>query len=224
MQGFTRASLRTGVTVAGCEPTVCELVNCLYDRLGAGMPHKTPACRAGTDGVHITPWTKTWRNLELRVEEPCRLTSTVGPYTAGSFATVTNWERTPWHQIKAVVLEHLRPQLLRVGDPHVYKPEVGAYQFVSHQFIFDQAYVLVQKALEPHRHWAPNLPDDVRQYNIPIVKIFTGGKIRRGKSLPPLPEITVEAQPEPGRGSRIVHMLVQVWPYEIALWLSLIHI
>ena len=145
----------------------------------------------------MTPWTKTWRKVELRKNEPYRLTSTVGAFTAGPFATVTKWEPFPWSRIKAFIREHLRPQLLRVGDMH----EVRAYRRLSQEDVLQKAEGLVEQALVAHRQ-------ECGWYTVPVLRVFFGGKIRRLSMLSPLPILTVEA--EPAQRSRIVHLLAQV--------------
>ena len=72
--------------------------------------------------------------MGLRLGEPYRLTSSVQAYTAGSFAVADKWESLPLTRVKHIVRAHLRPQLLRVGDLHVY--EEGTFKLKTGENFF----------------------------------------------------------------------------------------
>ena len=161
----------------------------------------------------MTPWTKTWSEVWLCMGEPYRLTSTVNSHTAGSCVTVHRWMKLPTNSIMNIVGNHLRAQFLRVGDMCVYDDQERVFKEVSKVRITEVAQDLVMQALQKHTRYLPNRARAVPLYCIPQIKVFKGGKAHLFP-LPPLPELSVEAEPRRAnrmeQGSRIVSISVQV--------------
>ena len=122
-----------------------------------------------------------------------------------------SWMKFPISKIIAIVKDHLRAQFLRVGDLSVYDDEDRVFKEVSKETIFKVAQELVLKALQNHTRKLPNRAEPV--YCTPEVKVYERGKARKFE-LPPLPELSVEAEPRRAnrteQGSRIVSISVQV--------------